>query len=73
MSQEKIEKALKKFDKATAEEIAKLIHLSVHAVRMSLNRMERWNEVEKIKMEKKEMEIQGTKYSGRHYLWQIKK
>jgi Mn-dependent DtxR family transcriptional regulator len=73
MSQEKIYNFLEKIEKATSQEIAEAIKVSLSAVRTSLRRMEKWEEVEKRNLNKKNIESHGIKYSGRHYIWMIKK
>ena len=72
MTSEEVETALKKKGEATTEEISELIGKNIHAVRTALNSMLKWNEVEKIKLSREEVEELGCHYNGRYYIWRIK-
>jgi len=63
MGQEEVLDALKKEKSATAEDIAELIGISVLAVRVSLNKMLKFHEVER--------KITRARHSSRCYIWKI--
>jgi predicted transcriptional regulator len=71
MSATEIEKALQKLGEATPDEIAEFINKNVTAVRNALKSMERWNEAEKIKLTKEEIEDLGLHYNGRYFKWKL--
>ena len=71
MTSEEVEKALKKLGEATPEEISEMIDKSIHAVRIALKSMLRWDEVERIKLTKEEVEALGFHYNGRYFKWKI--
>jgi predicted transcriptional regulator len=64
MSQEEVLKILEKKELITAGEIADMLGISVMAVRGSLNKMLKFNEVEKIKLD-----VRNLKGGWRKYIW----
>jgi predicted ArsR family transcriptional regulator len=73
LSQQDVLEALEKKKKATAEEIAKMLEISMDAVRKSLSRLFRTKEVEKIRMTKEEVAENNKQFTGRHFVWMIKR
>jgi predicted ArsR family transcriptional regulator len=71
MSQADILKVLEKKDKASAEEIAEALEISIDAVRKCLNRLLKANDIERIMLTKEEVKKNGIRFSGRHFLWTI--
>jgi predicted ArsR family transcriptional regulator len=72
MGQADILKVLEKKHKASAEEIAEVLEISMDAVRKSLNRLLKAHDVERIMLTKEEVEKIGVKFNNRHFLWMIK-
>lgn len=69
MGQQEILNVLDEKSKLTAEEISEIIDATSIAVRTSLNRMLKHQEVKRIKLTKKQVEKNNKSYSGRHYVW----
>ncbi|MBA7490714.1 hypothetical protein ES702_01257 [subsurface metagenome] len=73
MTQEEIIEVLEKNkeETLTAEDIAQIININTVAVRTSLNRLLKGNEVKRVKLNKKEVEKLEKSFSGRHYCWEL--
>lgn len=72
MSQEEIIEALENSEfPLTAEQITELVESSIKAVRMALNRLEKYHEVEKIKLSRQEVSAKSVRYAGRHFVWRL--
>jgi len=73
MGQQEVYNTLKKLDKASAEEIAEVLLISVDSVRKSLRRLLKYEDVKKIELTRKQVEKEGINFCVRHYVWTIKK
>jgi len=73
MSQSEILKLLSKNKQLTAKEIATKLDKNVHGVRITLNKLLKYDEVECIRLKQEEVESMGIKYCGKHLVWKLKK
>lgn len=72
MSQEEIIETLTKAKQPmTAEQISEFVESSLKAVRFALNKLEKYHEVERIKLPRKEVEAREIRYAGRHFVWKL--
>jgi len=72
MGQEEILKIIEKKKEITAEEIAKLVDVTINSVQISLRGLVKEGDIERIERTREEIEALGKKYSGRHYKYCIK-
>ena len=56
----------------SSKDLAIALKISIDAVRKALSKLYKYDEVEKINLNKGKVVEEGKKYSGRHYVWRAK-